>query len=84
MGQHFIISLSKSIIESCGPPDFLEFSSHVNEACHCWLKKKLFSDPFRHFGAFSLTGFLQLEQNSKKHVGQRTERGNSRSDEEGC
>lgn len=34
----------------------------------------------------SLTGFLQLEQNSKLHVGQRTERGSSiiAFDDEGC
>ena len=41
----------------------------------------------RHKIPFTLTAFLQLEQNSKLHVGHRTERGKSNkvaADDEGC
>jgi hypothetical protein len=34
IGQHLIKSLSKSMIESCLPPNFLPFSSHDMEGCH--------------------------------------------------
>lgn len=40
IGQHFIRSLSNSIIESCRPPSLREFSSQVIDGCH-WREKNL-------------------------------------------